>query len=117
MKFFADTSDLDAIQDLADCGMLDGVTTNPSIIAKSGKEFIPLIKEITEICSGPVSAEVASTDYDTMIKEAEKLAEKRNNERKRKGTRKRTRKRKQGTNKEKNKQTNERASLINRPHV
>lgn len=74
MKFFADTSDLDAIQDLADCGMLDGVTTNPSIIAKSGKEFIPLIKEITEICSGPVSAEVASTDYDTMIKEAEKLA-------------------------------------------
>jgi transaldolase len=74
MKFFADTSDLDAIKDLADCGMLDGVTTNPSIIAKSGKEFIPLIKEITEICSGPVSAEVASTDFDTMMKEAEKLA-------------------------------------------
>ncbi len=74
MKFFADTSDLDAIKDLADCGMLDGVTTNPSIIAKSGKEFLPLIKEITEICEGPVSAEVASTDYETMMKEGEKLA-------------------------------------------
>lgn len=74
MKFFADTSDLDAIKDLADLGMLDGVTTNPSIIAKSGKEFIPLIEEICKICDGPVSAEVASTDYDTMIKEGEKLA-------------------------------------------
>lgn len=74
MKFFADTSDLDAIKDLADCGMLDGVTTNPSIIAKSGKEFIPLIKEICGICDGPVSAEVASTDYETMMKEGEHLA-------------------------------------------
>lgn len=74
MKFFADTSDLDAIKDLADCGMLDGVTTNPSIIAKSGKEFIPLIKEICDICDGPVSAEVASTEYETMMKEGEKLA-------------------------------------------
>jgi transaldolase len=53
--------------------MLDGVTTNPSIIAKSGKEFLPLIKEITEICEGPVSAEVASTDCETMQKEADKL--------------------------------------------
>jgi transaldolase len=74
MKFFADTSDLEAIKDLADCGMLDGVTTNPSIIAKSGKDFIPLIKEICGICKGPVSAEVASTDYETMMKEGEKLA-------------------------------------------
>lgn len=74
MKFFADTSDLDAIKDLADCGMLDGVTTNPSIIAKSGKEFIPLIEEICKICDGPVSAEVASTDFETMMKEGEKLA-------------------------------------------
>lgn len=73
MKFFADTSDLAAIQDLADLGMLDGVTTNPSIIAKSGKQFIPLIKEITQICEGPVSAEVASTEYETMQKEADKL--------------------------------------------
>ena len=74
MKFFADTSDLDAIKDLNTLGMLDGVTTNPSIIAKSGKQFIPLIEEICEIVSGPVSAEVASTDYETMIKEGKKLA-------------------------------------------
>ncbi len=73
MKFFADTSDIDEIKDLADYGLLDGVTTNPSIIAKSGREFIPLIKEICEICDGPVSAEVASTDYATMRKEAEVL--------------------------------------------
>lgn len=74
MKFFADTSDLDAIKDLNTLGMLDGVTTNPSIIAKSGKQFIPLIEEICEIVAGPVSAEVASTDYETMIKEGKKLA-------------------------------------------
>lgn len=74
MKFFADTSDLDAIKDLNTLGMLDGVTTNPSIIAKSGKQFIPLIEEICSIVSGPVSAEVASTDYETMIKEGKKLA-------------------------------------------
>jgi transaldolase len=74
MKFFADTSDLDAIKDLNTLGMLDGVTTNPSIIAKSGKQFIPLIEEICEIVTGPVSAEVASTDYETMIQEGKKLA-------------------------------------------
>lgn len=73
MKFFADTSDIDEIKDLAEYGLLDGVTTNPSIIAKSGREFIPLIKEICDICNGPVSAEVASTDYDTMRKEADVL--------------------------------------------
>lgn len=74
MKFFADTSDINDIKKLNEAGMLDGVTTNPSIIAKSGREFIPLIEEICDIVSGPVSAEVASTDYDTMIKEAKKLA-------------------------------------------
>jgi len=74
MKFFADTSDIDEIKDLATVGLLDGVTTNPSIIAKSGREFIPLIKEITEIVTtGPVSAEVAATDYETMRKEADVL--------------------------------------------
>jgi len=73
MKFFADTSDIDEIKDLAEYGLLDGVTTNPSIIAKSGREFIPLIKEICEITDGPVSAEVASTDYETMRKEADVL--------------------------------------------
>ena len=73
MKFFVDTADIDEIKDLAATGLIDGVTTNPSLIAKSGKEFIPLIKEITEVVSGPVSAEVAATDYDTMRKEADVL--------------------------------------------
>lgn len=73
MKFFVDTADINEIKDLASTGLLDGVTTNPSIIAKSGLQFLPLIKEITNIVSGPVSAEVASTDYATMRKEAEVL--------------------------------------------
>jgi transaldolase len=74
MKFFADSADMDAIKDLADIGMLDGVTTNPSIIAKSGLNFLEVIPEICKLTDGPVSAEVASTDFDTMMKEAEKLA-------------------------------------------
>ena len=73
MKFFVDTADIDDIKDLAATGLIDGVTTNPSLIAKAGKEFIPLIKEICEVVSGPVSAEVAATDYETMRKEAEVL--------------------------------------------
>ena len=73
MKFFVDTADLTEIEELAATGLIDGVTTNPSLIAKSGKDFIPLIKEISKIVSGPVSAEVAATDYDTMRKEAEVL--------------------------------------------
>lgn len=73
MKFFVDTADIDDIKDLASTGLLDGVTTNPSLIAKSGKDFIPLIKEICGVVSGPVSAEVAATDYETMRKEAEVL--------------------------------------------
>ncbi len=74
MKFFVDTANIDDIKDLASTGLLDGVTTNPTLIAKSGKDFIPLIKEICNVVSGPVSAEVASTDFDTMLKEGEKLA-------------------------------------------
>ena len=74
MKFFADTSDIDDIKDLESTGLLDGVTTNPSLIAKSGREFIPLIEEICKIVEGPVSAEVAATDFETMMKEGEKLA-------------------------------------------
>ena len=74
MKFFADTADLNDIKDLADLGMLDGVTTNPSIIAKSGLNFLEVIPQICKITDGRVSAEVASTDYETMMKEAEKLA-------------------------------------------
>lgn len=74
MKFFADTSDINDIKELENSGLLDGVTTNPSIIAKSGKQFLPLIEEICSIVKGPVSAEVASTDYETMSKEAQKLS-------------------------------------------
>lgn len=74
MKFFVDTADINDIKDLAATGLLDGVTTNPSLIAKSGKQFLPLIEAICKEVSGPVSAEVASTDYDTMIKEGRTLA-------------------------------------------
>lgn len=74
MKFFVDTGEIAEIRELAATGMLDGVTTNPTLIAKSGKQFIPLIEEICSVVSGPVSAEVASTDFETMQKEADKLA-------------------------------------------
>ena len=74
MKFFVDTANLDEIKELAATGLLDGVTTNPSLVAKSGRNFLELIPQICEIVSGPVSAEVAATDYDTMIQEGKKLA-------------------------------------------
>jgi len=74
MKFFVDTADFDDIKELQATGLIDGVTTNPSLIAKSGREFLPLIAEICKIVDGPVSAEVAATDYDTMLKEGKKLA-------------------------------------------
>ncbi len=73
MKFFVDTADIKEIEELAATGLLDGVTTNPSLIAKSGAEFKPLIKDICKIVDGPVSAEVAATDYETMRKEADVL--------------------------------------------
>ncbi len=71
MKFFVDTGDIDEIKSLAGTGMVDGVTTNPSLIAKSGQDFKEVIQAICKIVDGPVSAEVAATDYDTMRKEAE----------------------------------------------
>ncbi|MFK7839732.1 MAG: fructose-6-phosphate aldolase [Bdellovibrionales bacterium] len=71
MKFFVDTGDINEIEDLAATGMVDGVTTNPSLIAKSGQDFKEVIQHICKIVDGPVSAEVAATDYDTMRKEAE----------------------------------------------
>ena len=74
MKFFVDTADVDEIRDLAATGLVDGVTTNPSLIAKSGRDFIEVIKEICDIVDGPVSAEVAATDHDTMLAEGRKLA-------------------------------------------
>ena len=74
MKFFVDTADLADIKDLAATGLLDGVTTNPSLIAKSGRNFLDLVAEICQVVEGPVSAEVAATDFETMLKEGQKLA-------------------------------------------
>lgn len=74
MKFFVDTADVDEIADLAATGLVDGVTTNPSLIAKSGRNFFEVIAEICSIVSGPVSAEVAATDHETMLAEGRKLA-------------------------------------------
>jgi transaldolase len=74
MKFFVDTADLAEIKDLAATGLLDGVTTNPSLVAASGKNFLKLIEEVCQVVKGPVSAEVAATDYATMLKEGQKLA-------------------------------------------
>jgi transaldolase len=73
MKFFVDTADVKEIADLAETGLLDGVTTNPSLIAKSGRNFLEVIAEICQLVDGPVSAEVAATDAKTMIQEGEKL--------------------------------------------
>ena len=73
MKFFADTADIADIRALADSGLLDGVTTNPSLIHKSGRDFIEVVREIAGICSGPISAEVVALDHATMMKEAEIL--------------------------------------------
>jgi transaldolase len=74
MKFFIDTADIDDIRDLAATGLVDGVTTNPSIIAKSGRKFLEVVREICDIVPGPVSAEVAATDFKTMLAEGHKLA-------------------------------------------
>ena len=73
MKFFADTAEIAEIRDLADTGLLDGVTTNPSLIHKSGRNFVEVVKEIAAVVSGPVSAEVVALDYDGMMREAELL--------------------------------------------
>ena len=73
MKFFVDTADIADIREMADTGLLDGVTTNPSLIAKSGRDFMEVTKEICDIVDGPVSAEVIALDHDTMMKEAETL--------------------------------------------
>ena len=73
MKFFADTAEIDAIKELAETGLLDGVTTNPSLIAKSGQDFLEVTRQICAIVDGPVSAEVVALDHGTMMKEAETL--------------------------------------------
>jgi transaldolase len=74
MKFFVDTAEIKDIQELAATGMLDGVTTNPTLIAKSGRDFMEVIKEIARLVPGPVSAEVTALDAEGMIREGEKLA-------------------------------------------
>jgi transaldolase len=73
MKFFVDTADTAEIADLAATGLVDGVTTNPSLIAKSGRKFVEVIAEICGLTSGPVSAEVVALDHATMMKEADLL--------------------------------------------
>ena len=74
MKFFIDTADIDEIRRLAETGMVDGVTTNPSLVAKTGRSFTEIIAEICAIVPGPISAEVTATDADGMIEEGRKLA-------------------------------------------
>ncbi|BBU54275.1 putative transaldolase [Mameliella alba] len=74
MKFFVDTANIDDIKELNDYGLLDGVTTNPSLIAKSGRDFKEVIAEICKVVAGPVSAEVAAMDFDGMVAEGEHLA-------------------------------------------
>lgn len=79
MKFFIDTADVAEIGDLAATGLVDGVTTNPSLIAKSGRNILEVVAEICDIVPGPISAEVAATDFDTMLAEGRKLARLRTN--------------------------------------
>jgi transaldolase len=73
MKFFVDTADTAEIRELAQTGLLDGVTTNPSLVHKSGRDFMEVVKEICGIVAGPVSAEVVALDHDGMMREAEVL--------------------------------------------
>ena len=74
MRFFVDTADVDDIKELNDLGMIDGVTTNPSLILKSGRDILEVTKEICGIVAGPVSAEVTALDADTMLAQGRKLA-------------------------------------------
>ena len=74
MKFFIDTADLNEIRELAATSLLDGVTTNPSLVAKSGRNFLDVIREICAVVPGDVSAEVAATDFHTMLREGQALA-------------------------------------------
>ena len=75
MKFFVDTADVQAIAELNDLGMVDGVTTNPSLILKSGRDIVEVTREICALVSGPVSAEVVALKADAMIAEGRKLAD------------------------------------------
>ena len=79
MKFFADTAEIDDIRELSATGLLDGVTTNPSLVKKSGRDFIEVVTEIAKLVDGPVSAEVVATEHKAMMKEAERLRKIANN--------------------------------------
>ena len=79
MKFFIDTANINEIKEANDMGMVDGVTTNPSLIAKEGRDFEEIIKEICDIVDGPISAEVVSTNTEGMLEEARKLSKIHNN--------------------------------------
>ena len=79
MKFFIDTANINEIKEANDMGMVDGVTTNPSLIAKEGRDFEEIIKEICEIVDGPISAEVVSTNTEGMLEEARNLSKIHNN--------------------------------------
>ena len=70
MKFFIDTANVDEIRSAVELGIVDGVTTNPSLVAKEGRDFIEVVKEITQIVDGPISAEVISLEADKMVEEA-----------------------------------------------
>ena len=74
MEFFLDTADVDSIRELSETGLIDGVTTNPSLVAKSGKDFFTILKDISKIVPGPISAEVTALESDGMVAEGEKLA-------------------------------------------
>jgi transaldolase len=74
MKFFIDTANIEEIKEANAMGVLDGVTTNPSLVSKEGKEFVPLLKEICSIVNGPISAEVVSVDFEGIMKEGKELA-------------------------------------------
>jgi len=73
MKFFADTADIAEIRELAETGLLDGVTTNPSLVHKAGRNFLEVVREIAAVVDGPVSAEVVALDHQEMMREAEVL--------------------------------------------
>ena len=79
MEFFLDTADVDSIRELSETGLIDGVTTNPSLVAKSGKDFFTILKDISKIVSGPISAEVTALESDGMVAEGVKLAKIANN--------------------------------------
>jgi len=75
MRFFIDTANIEEIKEANDLGVICGVTTNPSLIAREGRDFIEVVKEITEIVDGPISAEVISLNHEGMVAEADKLSQ------------------------------------------